>query len=139
MCPISIKSSKLSAIIFVDDTDLIHINLAAEEDVDDVHYAMQESINNWGELLIASGGTLNPDKCFAYLISYWWTAQGKWRYTANEDREECGFKVPLPDGSSAPIRHLGVDQAEDTLGIFSCPSGKQTEMIKKCRTKRTSG
>ena len=89
--------------------------------------------------MIASGGTLNPDKCFAYLISYWWTAQGKWRYAANEDRDERVFEVPLPDGSSAPIRHLGVDQAEETLGIFSCLSGKQDEMIKKYRTRRTSG
>ena len=121
--------------IFGDDTDLIHINLAADEDVSDVHYAMQDSINSWGELLIASGGTLNPDKCFAYLISYWWTAQGKWRYAANEDREEYGFEVPLPDGSTAPIRHLGVDHAEETLGIHSCPSGKQSEHIKKMQDK----
>ena len=111
VCPVSNESIKLAAIMFVDDTDLIHINLAAEEDVDDVHLAMQESIKNWGELLIASGGRLNPDKCFAYLISYWWTAQGMWRYAANEGKEEYRFEVPLPDGSSAPIRHLGVDHA----------------------------
>ena len=135
VCPVSNKSIKLAAIVFVDDTDLIHINLAADEDVEDVHCAMQESIDSWGELLIASGGTLNPDKCFAYLISYWWTAQGKWRYASNEDKEEFGFEVPLSDGSRAPIKHLGVDHSEETLGIFSCPSGKQDEAIKKMQDK----
>ena len=77
VCPISKHEAKLSSIIFVDDTDLIHINLAGDEDVDDVHMAMQSSINSWGELLIASGGKLNPSKCFAYLMSYIWNARGK--------------------------------------------------------------
>ena len=135
VCPISKRNAKLSAIIFVDDTDLIHMNLAADEDADEVHLAMQESINSWGELLIASGGKLNPDKCFAYLISYLWNARGKWRYASNEGKNEYGFSVPLPDGTSVPIRHLSVDQAEETLGVFSCPSGKQSELIKKMQTK----
>ena len=135
VCPISKHEAKLSSIIFVDDTDLIHINLAGDEDVDDVHVAMQSSINSWGELLIASGGRLNPDKCFAYLMSYVWNSQGKWKYSSNEDNEEYGFAVPLPDGTSVPIRHLGVDQPEETLGVFSCPSGDQSSLIKKMQDK----
>lgn len=135
VCPISKHEAKLSSIIFVDDTDIIHINLAADEDVDDVHLAMQESINSWGELLIASGGKLNPDKCFAYLMSYFWNAQGKWKYASNEDKEEYRFRVPLPDGTSVPIRHLGVDHPEETLGVFSCPSGNQAALIKKLQDK----
>ena len=78
---------------------------------------------------------MNPDKCLSYLISYWWTAQGKWRYSTNEDKEEYCFGVPLHDGNYAPIRHLGVDKAEETLGIISCPSGKQIEAIEKLRAK----
>ena len=41
----------------------------------------------------------------------------------------------MPDGNTAPIRHLGVDHAEETLGIYSCPSGKQSELIKKMQDK----
>ena len=135
VCPISKHEAKLSSIIFVDDTDLIHINLAGDEDVDDVHMAMQSSINSWGELLIASGGKLNPAKCFAYLMSYIWNARGKWKYASNEDKEDYIFTVPMPDGTSVPIRHLGVDHPEETLGVFSCPSGDQSSLIKKMQDK----
>jgi hypothetical protein len=31
--------------------------------------------------------------------------------------------VPLSDGSTAPIEHLGVDEFSKTLGSMTCPSG----------------
>jgi hypothetical protein len=31
--------------------------------------------------------------------------------------------VPLADGSSAPIEHLGVDESTKTLSSMTCPSG----------------
>ena len=135
VCPISNLKSKLSAILFVDDTDLIHMDLNSQESVEDAHVAMQQSINSWGELLIASGGTLNPEKCFAYLISYGWNAQGKWKYLPNEEDDEFRFTVPQPGDTSAEIRHLGVDHAEETLGVYSCPSGNQSASIKKMQDK----
>ena len=52
VCPISNLTGHLAALLFVDDTDLIHINLKAKETVTVAHQAMQDSILNWVQLII---------------------------------------------------------------------------------------
>ena len=64
MATMSLVRRSLSAILYVDDTDLLHINMDADESIVEVHAAIQRAIKNWGRLLIATGGTLKPDKCF---------------------------------------------------------------------------
>ncbi len=76
MAPMSLVRRSLSAILYVDDTDLLHINMDAEESIVEVHAAIQRAIENWGRLLIATGGTLKPDKCFYHLIDFAWTQKG---------------------------------------------------------------
>ena len=46
MAPLSLVRSSLSAIIYVDDTDLLHINMDKEESIVDVHAAIQQAIVN---------------------------------------------------------------------------------------------
>ena len=70
ICPITKLRQHLSAIIFVNDTDILHIDLTKEEIIEDVHTAIQGSINSWGNLLIATGGALQPKKCFYSIISF---------------------------------------------------------------------
>ena len=71
--------------------------------MEDAHYDLQSSVSSWGNLLIASGGSLKPEKCFFYLIPFKWNKEGKWSYAANEEEEEYRLGVPLPDGSEAEI------------------------------------
>jgi hypothetical protein len=70
LCPITKINHHLSAILYVDDTDLLHINLTKDELVEEVHAAIQASINSWGNLLIAMGGALQHSKCFYAIISF---------------------------------------------------------------------
>ena len=58
ICPISRREGNLAAILFVDDTDLIHIDMNQDQSVHEAHAAMQESIGNWERLLISTGGLL---------------------------------------------------------------------------------
>jgi hypothetical protein len=58
VCPVTRLQQHLSAILYVDNMDLLHINLTRDKTVDDVHYAIQESVNSWSNLLIATGGVL---------------------------------------------------------------------------------
>jgi hypothetical protein len=60
----------LSAILYVNDTDLLHLNMEGDESVQEVHMALQRSIENWGKLLIATGGMLKPDKCLFHLLDF---------------------------------------------------------------------
>ena len=82
ICPITRLQHHLSAILYVDDTDLLHIDLTKDETVDEVHRAIQESVYSWGNLLIATGGVLQPAKCFYLLISFEWK-NGEWHYANN--------------------------------------------------------
>jgi hypothetical protein len=59
-CTISNKTIHLAGILFVDDTDLEHLNLNKSESIGESHAALQESIIDWGCLLLATGGALKP-------------------------------------------------------------------------------
>ena len=135
VCPISALRSHLAAILFVDDTDLVHINMELDESVYEAHAAMQGSVTNWGGLLIASGGSLKPPKCFYSLISFYWKANGTWAYEAHEENEQFALTVPMADGSSAPIEHVSVHEARETLGVLTCPSGANKAALGAMKTK----
>ena len=123
MCPVSLAKGELSAILFVDDTDVIHFDMEKNETGLEAHAKLQESVESWGNLLMASGGALKPVKCFYYLISFEWDAQSQWRYAKNDKHNEFRLFVPTMDGDRSLIEHLGVDVAKETLGVFVCPSG----------------
>jgi hypothetical protein len=104
IAPLSLVRTNLSAIIYVDNTDLLHINMDMdiEESIFEVKAAIQRAIENWGRLLIATGGTLKPEKCFYYLIDFAWSQKGGWQYIAHHEEEEAALFVPLPDGKLPP-------------------------------------
>jgi hypothetical protein len=121
--PITRQSTHLAGSIFVDDTDVEHLNMNKLESVEEAHGALQESITNWGRLLIATGGTLKLAKCFYHIISFGWKQDGSWKYEANEARADLGIVVPLADGTFLPIAHLPVMTPTKTLGQMTCPMG----------------
>jgi hypothetical protein len=71
-CPITHLSANISAILYLDDTDLLHINFDKDDTVNDAHIVIQNSVNSWGNLLIATGGALKPKKCFYSILSFEW-------------------------------------------------------------------
>ena len=141
VCPVLLAKGGLSAILFVDDTDVIHFDMEKNETALEAHASLQGSVESWGSLPMASRGALKPIKCFHYLISFVWDAQGRWRYAKNENHNEFRLFVPAVDGNEALIEHLGVDVAKETLGVFVCPSGaanKQLEVVKSKAQEWTS-
>ncbi len=120
------------AILYVDDTDLLHINMDVEEMIVEVHTAIQRAIENWGRLLIATGRTLKPYKCFYHLIDFAWTQKGGKQYIAHHEDECAAVSVSLPDGTMAPISHLAVDDAQKTLGVTTC-AGSLNQMQNKAK------
>ncbi len=128
VCPITRLTSHLSAILYVDDTDLLHINLEEDESVATVHESIQASIVNWGNLLIATGGSLQPAKCFYSIISFEWT-KGEWSYRDNSIIGDFKVAVPIPGGASAAIGHRPVTHLEKTLGAMTSPDGNSSATI----------
>jgi hypothetical protein len=123
--------------MYVDDTDLLHIDLSKNETVDEVHKEIQASVNSWGNLLIATGGVLQQAKCFYSIISFEWK-DVRWHYADNTAPSEFGVNVPLPRGKEAPIAHKNVDHAEKTLGAMTSPNGNSVACIQMMQEKAQS-
>jgi hypothetical protein len=64
LCPISELKTDLAAILYVDDTDIIHLDMSKDESVADTHAALQASVMSWGNLLIATGGARSRKSVF---------------------------------------------------------------------------
>ena len=105
-----------------------HIDLTKNERVDEVHKRIHESVNSWGNLLIATGGALQPAKCFYSIILFEWI-NGGWRYASNDTNAELGVSVPLPGRRTAGIGHKLVTQAKKTLGVMTSPNSNSCVVI----------
>ena len=94
-----------------------------DQSVHEAHAIMQESMVNWGRLLIAIGGSLKSIKCFYLMILFVWSLDGRWKYGSNEKDKELDIAVPMPDGSLVTIEHVAVGKSKETLGVHTCSSG----------------
>jgi hypothetical protein len=101
-------------VIYVDDTNLLTFPLE-ECNIGAVLKQAQTNLDKWSRLLIATVGSLNPDKCYCYLISYV-CKEGVWKY----DRYASSYKlsIPLPDGSWEEIILLPVSELKKMLGVW---------------------
>ena len=108
---ISEKEDHIAGSLFVDDDDKIHLNMKVVETKKQAYEGLQDSIMNWGKLLIATGGALKPSKCSYYLITFKWDKEGVWRYESNETSDDWDMVVPLANGEVEGIEHLAVDTA----------------------------
>jgi hypothetical protein len=121
--PITDRHLHVVGTIYVGDTNLKHFDMCTVKNVEDAHANYQESIRNWGCLLIATGGALKPIKCFYHLISFSWKTDRSWSYENNHENPEYSITVLLEDGSSAEIEHLDIDTPTKTLGLMTAPTG----------------
>ena len=127
------RAGTLSAVLYVDDSDVIHLNMTEDEEVEVTHESLQESVWNWGQLLQATGGALKGSKCFFHLISFGFQADGTWYYEPNEENEQFKIGIPAKDGQAELIEHCGVEVAHKTLGVMTCPSGCNAAAITKMK------
>lgn len=122
-CPVTKESASFAAILFVDDCDLLHIDMTRDDTALVTFNRMQASVTNWGNLLIGSGGSYKPPKCFHHLISFGWSRTGEWFYEMNHSNPAYEMVVPLPDGTTDSIEHLSVFTSKKTLGVWTEPAG----------------
>lgn len=110
----------LAAIIYVDDTDLLHwvkfYGVSDESFMSDI----QNGVDDWGMLVQATGGSLKQSKSFWYLLS-WKFVRGKPTIKPEAELPSHPLTIPLPDGSSAPIERKPLNYSEETLGVWNNP------------------
>jgi hypothetical protein len=85
----------LAAIIYVDDTDLLHwakfYGVSDEAFMADI----QRGVNDWGMLVQATGGSLEQSKSFWYLLS-WKFVRGKPTIKSEAELPSQPLTIPLP-------------------------------------------
>jgi hypothetical protein len=115
--PMSGVSIEFMGKIYVDDSNLL-VFLADKFDCRKLMQVAQKSLDAWAGLLNATGGALNPNKCYWYLVSYTCT-NGEWGYN---HRTNFTLTIPLQDGARAKIQQTNIDKAKKMLGVWSTPS-----------------
>jgi hypothetical protein len=110
---------------FVDDTDLFASSDRSDATGADVTAQLQKSLDLWEGGIRATGGAIEPDKSFWYLIDFVWH-RGKWRYATEAD---CPAELTVLDlnGDRKVLKRLPPSQAERTLGIRLAPDGSWTD------------
>ena len=118
--------------IYVDDSNLL-VFLANKFDCTKLMQVAQQSLDAWAGLLNATGGALNPDKCYWYLVSYA-CINSDWEYNHRTDFTPT---IPLPDGARAKIQQRSIKVAKKMLGVWSTPFGNDTRHLEECITAKT--
>ncbi len=125
----------LAAVMYVDDTDMIHWAQNPSCSPGNLIAAAQTATYAWGGLAIATGAAMKPEKYYAYFLSYWYD-NGRARLRpirsllppsgyialANGTTAPSHMRVPLPDSTSAPIPTLHNEDASLMLGIWVGPA-----------------
>jgi hypothetical protein len=126
----------LAAVMYFDDTDLIHWARHPSCSPDQLIAAAQTATYAWGGLAIATGAAMKPDKCYTYFLSYWYDRGRASKLRTinalpgsiasitlpNGAIAPSHLRVPLPDGTSAPIPTLCNEDASLMLGVWAGPA-----------------
>lgn len=123
---------------FMDDSDVIEAAKSVECSGEQIFHSVQKAMNLWSAGVCASGGALNPPKCFWYLIDFKFDSRsGVWKFRRMKDflwngPEQRWQASRRPDwlgalltqnldGSLVALRQLEPDHAEKTLGVMMSP------------------
>jgi len=138
----------LAAVMYVDDTDLLHLASSPETTDEELISQAQHQVIDWGMLVQATGGILKQKKCGAYFMAYKFVngvAKMKKRSelpppiakVKMKDKSEAPahILIPQPDGIAVPIATLDIDQSAEMLGVFFNPLGDGLDHITAMREK----
>jgi hypothetical protein len=119
-----------AAVLYVDNTDLIHMTALVTATPLDLVQESQISTDAWSGLAIATGTALKPEKCFAYFLVFKFvsgcasmgnigTLSPPLNYIPQITRPliQSHLTVPLPDGLTAPIPTIPTAEAFLMLGV----------------------
>lgn len=111
----------VAALLYVDDTDLLHMSRDERASESDFVVAVQTATSYWAKLLQATGGNLKPEKCYWYLLSYKFVC-GKAQLKPLRELRQYQLLIPQPLGKMVPITLKAPDDASEVLGVWTSPS-----------------
>ena len=131
--PISKSIATMTALLFVDDTDIPCLGDTLDASPIDVTSKIQKSVRNWEGNLIVTGGALKPSKCFWYLIGFRFR-DGQWEYDEASIRIERLY-VTNEAGAREGIEPQPLATSKEILGMWNNPKGTGTKQLDIIREK----
>lgn len=133
--PISGEKSHIIGYAFVDDTDLIQVDMRSNTiTVEETLNKMQESIDRWEGGLKMTGGAIVPIKSWVYPIDFKFDDRGRWTYKSC-DEINFPFSVKDHDDERNTLRSIEPSKGKETLGVILAPDGNNKDLVKELRTK----
>jgi hypothetical protein len=125
--PITDEYTCVSAMVFVDDADIIG-GLETEDSSldDDLRRILQAQVSDWANALRVSGGAIVPEKSFYWSLNY---THG----TLNVGEEGPQLTVNNGLGGTGLVSSVPVAESRRTLGIMINPRGTWKEERNKKR------
>ncbi len=111
----------LAAVLYVDDFDLFHMAIRMPSDKEFLQL-VQNATNNWAGLVHVTGGSLKPQKCFWYMLSWVWK-KGKACLKTLYELPQDPLYIPQQDGTRVPISLKAISDPEKKLGVYTCLTG----------------
>jgi Reverse transcriptase (RNA-dependent DNA polymerase) len=117
---------------FVDDTSLFTNLQFGQKDLHELIRRMEEDGTIWSNLLEASGGKLEMEKCFYYLISWKFNKNGSPCPQISTEQFEETITMTLEKHKPNPqiLQKREVDVSHKTLGTFKSMTGNEDAQIK---------
>jgi hypothetical protein len=125
------SSEDMAAILYVDDTDLLH--LCTDRDTSDTEFVTEvgEATYLWAQLLRATGGNLKFAKCFYYLM-LWTFKNGIPKLATRKDLLHLPpIMIPQSDQTDVAIHLKDPSEASETLGVYTSPTGAMPAQLEK--------
>ncbi len=127
--PISGQYSHLVGFAYVDDTDLIQIDMREDKiSEQETMNKMQEAIDRWEGGLKMTGGAIVPEKSWVYPIAFTFDKQGRWQYKYDI---QTTFTVKDKDDCTQDMNTLSLKQGKCTLGVILAPDGNNKDAVKQ--------
>jgi hypothetical protein len=120
---------ELSGFAYVDDTDLLQINNTVEEVVRN----MQKKLDEWNEVIAATGGILSPSKCWWYLVTFEYVA-GRWK-ACSPINNDFHLWIKAESRRRVSIRHVDTTTGMNMLGVCLAPAGNRRDHVEMLRDK----
>ena len=138
-CLSALESKLVSAqcFCFVDDTDVIESASSVLSSGEDVSGSVQKAATLWAGGIRATGGAINPDKSFWWLIDFEWDSRaGTWKFRDNKSMlPDFQLHIPGLTGDLEPLPRLEPNHSERTLGVMLAPLENQQAQIAHLKAK----
>jgi hypothetical protein len=125
---------------FVDDTSIFTNLEYYHNDIKTLKKKLTEDGNRWSNLLWATGGLLETNKCFYYLLSWKFNENGLPSPETIEEQDRIDsskVEIKNPDGTITELKQVETTISHKTLGTMKCIFGPEKEQIKSLTEKST--